>query len=92
MAFLRLVAWLGLAVFFVGLALGLYSVAMKLSGKVPVSGFTALMVAICTFAGAQMLMLGVIGEYVGRIFLNLSAKPQYHVREATPNARVTVDD
>lgn len=43
-------------------------------------GWGSLMSALAVFSGSQLLMLGVIGEYVGRTFLTVSGKPQTHVR------------
>jgi glycosyltransferase involved in cell wall biosynthesis len=43
-------------------------------------GWASMMAAIFVFSGAQLLMLGVIGEYVGRAFMTVSGKPQALVR------------
>ncbi len=44
------------------------------------AGWGSLMGALAVFSGAQLLMLGLIGEYVGRAFLTVSGKPQSHRR------------
>lgn len=44
------------------------------------AGWASLMGALTVFSGAQLLMLGIIGEYVGRAFLTVSGKPQSFVR------------
>jgi len=44
------------------------------------AGWGSLMSALAIFSGAQLLMLGIIGEYVGRAFLTVSGKPQSLVR------------
>ncbi len=49
------------------------------------TGWTSLMAALCIFSGSQLLILGVLGEYVGRIFMTLSGKPQSLVREIHKN-------
>ena len=46
---------------------------------------SALMGALAVFSGAQLLMLGIIGEYVGRAFLTVSGKPQSLVRSVVGN-------
>lgn len=46
-------------------------------------GWGSLMGALAVFSGAQLLMLGLIGEYVGRAFLTVSGKPQALVRSLT---------
>ena len=47
------------------------------------AGWGSLMAVITVFSGAQLLMLGIIGEYVGRAFLTVSGKPQSLVRNVT---------
>lgn len=47
------------------------------------AGWASLMGALAIFSGAQLLMLGIIGEYLGRAFLTVSGKPQSLVRTIT---------
>ena len=44
-------------------------------------GFSSLMSAVVFLGGMIMLMLGLIGEYVGRIYISLNNSPQYVIRE-----------
>ena len=58
-------------------------------------GWPSMMVAICFFSGLNLLFMGLIGEYVGRIFLGMSNNPQYVVRyihEHEENADGQKDD
>lgn len=56
-----------------------YSVVMRLfTGRVP-AGFTALVVVTAFLAGINLFFLGVIGEYVGRVYDEVKARPQYVV-------------
>lgn len=50
------------------------------SGNTP-QGWASVMGAVLLASGAQMLMLGIIGEYLGRLFMTSNARPQYIVRE-----------
>ncbi|MFN0079066.1 MAG: glycosyltransferase [Prosthecobacter sp.] len=50
-------------------------------------GWGSLMGALAVFSGAQLLMLGIIGEYVGRAFLTVSGKPQSLVRTVIQHER-----
>jgi undecaprenyl-phosphate 4-deoxy-4-formamido-L-arabinose transferase len=47
----------------------------------PPQGWASLMVAVLVLAGVQLVVVGLIGEYVGRMFLAVNRKPQYLVRE-----------
>ena len=54
----------------------------------PVFGFGWLMAALLIFSGTQLVLLGLIGEYVGRMFLAINQRPQAVVREVVRNDRV----
>jgi undecaprenyl-phosphate 4-deoxy-4-formamido-L-arabinose transferase len=45
------------------------------------TGWSSLMAAMLLLSGTQLLLLGILGEYVGRIYLGVSDKPQSVVRE-----------
>lgn len=47
---------------------------------VPVTGWTTIMSVVLLFFGMQMMILGLIGEYLGRVFLTVSGRPQSNVR------------
>ena len=48
-------------------------------------GFGLTLAALLVFSGTQLLLLGLIGEYVGRMFLTVSQRPQAIVREVVSN-------
>ncbi len=78
---LRLITVLGLGVSMVSLFLaGFYLVKKLLYGLSP-PGFATLVVSIFFFAGLQLITLGVIGEYVGRIFDESKRRPLYVLRQ-----------
>ena len=78
---LQISSLVGLFFSVVGFSLGLIFTIKKLLWGIPVSGFTSLFVAISIFSGTQLLTIGILGEYIGRIHLNVSNKPQYAVKE-----------
>ena len=82
---LRAASGLGVLLFLAGGAL-LLSVAWQrlLHGTLP-HGWDSLIGVVCLFCGAQFLMLGVVGEYLGRVWLTLAGKPQSHVRTVIPS-------
>ncbi len=78
---LRVATVLGLAIAFLGLAaLGL--VAWMWSVDIgPESGWGWIMAGMLIFSGAQLVILGLLGEYIGRMFLAINQRPQSVVRE-----------
>ncbi|MFN4166425.1 MAG: glycosyltransferase family 2 protein [Ferrovibrio sp.] len=72
-------AGLGLLVFLIILVEALF-------GRTP-QGYASVMAAILLLAGVQLIMLGLVGEYLGRLFLTVNRKPQFIVRDVERNAR-----
>lgn len=64
-----------------GFLYGLYTIVKRLVNPAVPMGFSALMSALVFFGGMIMLMLGLIGEYIGRIYISLNNSPQYVIRE-----------
>jgi undecaprenyl-phosphate 4-deoxy-4-formamido-L-arabinose transferase len=78
---LRMSTLMGLAFSAVGLGLGVWTFVEKMvSPNVPV-GWSSVIVALVLFSGVQLVMLGLMGEYLGRLFLSSNQTPQYVVRE-----------
>jgi undecaprenyl-phosphate 4-deoxy-4-formamido-L-arabinose transferase len=78
---LRVSIYIGFIFAFLGLILGTYTVIEKLSNPSLPIGFAALAVSIFIFAGVQLISLGMIGEYVGRIFLSQNKRPQFTIKK-----------
>jgi len=74
---LRLISLLGLVTIVVGFAYGAYSVSVRLFSERAVSGWTSLIVVILVFSGTQLLSLGILSEYVGRIYEEVKRRPRY---------------
>ena len=78
---LRLATLLGLTMAFLGLIGFGVVVYWRLTGQGPMFGWGSLMSALLLFSGTQLVMLGLIGEYIGRLFLAVNRRPQSVVRE-----------
>ena len=77
---LRIVSWFGLALSAIGFSLVLYYLFQFLRSQISVPGYASTIIAILVVGGTQLLALGMIGEYLGRLHLNVNRKPQYTVR------------
>ncbi len=80
---LRAATFLGMLCAAVGFAAGIFIVYQKFTHpEVPV-GYTSMLATLLFLGGMIMLLLGLIGEYVGRIYISINQSPQYVVRERT---------
>lgn len=64
-----------------GFLYGIYTIVKRLINPAVPMGFSALMAALVFFGGMIMIMLGLIGEYIGRIYISMNNSPQYVIRE-----------
>ena len=78
---LRIATSLGLGCAGLGFIYGIYTIIKRLVNPNVPMGFSALMAALVFFGGMIMIMLGLIGEYVGRIYISMNNSPQYVIRE-----------
>ena len=78
---LRLAIWLALAFAAVGFLLLIYSVVSYLLVPQTVTGWTSIMATIALLGAAQLLVLGIIGEYVGRTLREARGRPTYIIGE-----------
>lgn len=65
----------------VGFLYGVYTIIKRFVNPDVPLGFSSMMSAIVFFGGMIMVMLGLIGEYIGRIYISLNNSPQYVIRE-----------
>lgn len=83
---IRLIASIGMliaAVSFIGIV---WSLVVALMGN-SVSGWASTVCIICFLGGIQLLSLGVIGEYIGKIYLETKQRPRYIISEVTDNMK-----
>lgn len=76
----RLVLLAGLVFLLVALVMVLYSLASLVAGRV-VAGWTSLMISVWFVGGVTVTSLGIVGEYVGRIYLESKHRPRYIIAE-----------
>ena len=75
---LRLAIWFGGLGCTIGILIAIWAVLAKILGRAE-SGWTSLVCVVALLGGLQLLCIGILGEYVGRIFSYLQARPAYHI-------------
>ncbi len=75
---IRLITLLGVIIFLMCLGFAAYSIIRKFTGQT-VPGWSTLMVSIWMLGGIQVFSLGIIGEYIGKIYMEVKARPKYLV-------------
>ena len=79
---LRLISIVGLSFMLVALAVIVYGLVAWLCGRT-IQGWTSLLVSLWFIGGALLVALGVIGEYVGKIYAEVKRRPRYFIEETT---------
>ncbi len=80
---LRIATVSGIIFALFGFLYGVYTIIKKIVYPVAPMGYAALMSAILFMGGMMMLMLGMIGEYLGRMYISQNRNPQFVIRETT---------
>lgn len=78
---LRLMSVLGVVLFFASICYGIYALYMKFFTAEPISGWTSTILVLLFFGGMQFLGLGIMGEYIGKIYAEVKHRPRYFVEE-----------
>ena len=84
---LKVASYVGLATALVAFALGAFYAVKTLIYGDPVQGFTTLVVVVLFLGGLQLMALGIIGEYLARMFIEVKQRPLYLVARLMPPTR-----
>lgn len=79
---IRMIASLGILISFISFIGVIWSIIVQLTGK-SVTGWASMTSIICFIGGVQMICLGVLGEYIGKIYLEVKARPRYIISDRT---------
>ena len=82
---IRMIMTLGSAIFLVSIAMLIYSVVRHAMGATLV-GWTSTVVSIWAIGGLQLLAIGIIGEYIGKVYLETKQRPKFIVEEYLKDA------
>ena len=77
---IRFITGLGFFIFFVSIIMLIYFLAVHFSGHT-VAGWTTTVVSVWALGGLQLLAIGVIGEYIGKIYLETKARPKFIIEK-----------
>lgn len=77
---LRLITALGFICFFVAILMSIYSIISYFSENI-ISGWTSLFISIYFLGGIQLLSVGIIGEYIGKIYKETKQRPKFIIEE-----------
>lgn len=80
---LRVAIYAGFIVGLLGCMFTAYVLYMKLFGGATISGWASIMCVLLILGGSQLFMMGIIGEYIGMIFMEMKKRPNYIVDETS---------
>jgi polyisoprenyl-phosphate glycosyltransferase len=78
---LKIWSYIGVVVSLLAFGYAIFLALLKIARGINVPGYTSLMVVVLFFAGIQLITLGIIGEYLGRVFTEVKRRPLYLLRE-----------
>ena len=77
---IRILSVIGLLTLLVAVVMGIYTLVSHFTGNT-VSGWSSLMISIWFLGGLNLLALGIVGEYIGKIYSEVKQRPRYLVEE-----------
>jgi glycosyltransferase involved in cell wall biosynthesis len=94
---LRFMSYLGMTLSVLGCAYAILIIALRLTMRAPIQGYASLIVAVLVMGGVQMMMLGILGEYLWRTLEAARHRPIYFLEEtseseAAPDAPAPKED
>ena len=78
----QIITGIGLAVSFIGVLCAIWAIVVAIMGR-SVAGWASLICIVCLLGGAQMISIGVIGEYIGKTYMETKRRPRYIISERT---------
>ena len=80
---LRISTIIGVLVSLFGFIFGIYTIIHKLINPLTPAGYSSIMAVMLFLGGIILMMLGLIGEYIGRIYISINNSPQYVIKRMT---------
>lgn len=79
---IRLITGFGAGISILGFIAMIWAIIMEITGNT-VTGWASMVCIVCFLGGIQLLSLGIIGEYIGKIYMETKARPRYIISERT---------
>ena len=89
---LALASFMGFVSAFIGLVFAVFYLVEYFTGKADVTGWTTLVVLILIIGGLILVSLGIIGEYLGRMYLTINNYPKFIVKNTTEKEKDSADE
>ena len=77
---IRFITCIGFTIFIASLLVAIYSIIVKILGNT-VSGWASLTMSIWMIGGIQLLCLGIIGEYIGKVYNETKHRPRFIIKD-----------
>ena len=80
----RMLFWIGLVFMLTAAIIGVYAIVRYFQGET-IEGWTSLILSIWFCTGVLLIGLGIVGEYIGKIYIEVKHRPRYRVSEKSGN-------
>jgi dolichol-phosphate mannosyltransferase len=80
---LRIASWIGLIASSIGFVYAIFAFFAFFFTDLNLTGWTSLIMAVIFFGGIQLLTMGIIGEYIGKLFMQVKGRPNYIIKMST---------
>ena len=85
---IRIITFIGIAIFLISIVMIVYSITMHVTGQT-IPGWTSTLCTTWFIGGLQLLALGIIGEYIAKIYIEVKHRPLYYIEESLINNKGT---
>lgn len=83
---LRTITTLGMLVSLLSIGMGVWALGVRLFTEEAVPGWASIVIPLFLISGVQLLSLGIIGEYLAKVFIETKRRPLYFIDQATPSS------
>ncbi|UCC39062.1 MAG: glycosyltransferase family 2 protein [Candidatus Aminicenantes bacterium] len=78
---LRIATYIGFFVALISFTMMIYMLIKKLFFGIPILGYVSIIISVLFIGGVQLLIIGIMGEYIGRIYTEVKSRPMYIIKE-----------